>query len=449
MAVNQNAELTVTGLNHDGAGVGRLEDGRVVFVPGVLPGESARVQIVARRRGHWIARLLERTSDSQQRRHEPCILADNCGGCTLQHLEYDAQCSSKHGQLSAALGRIGQVALGPDPVMASAQELGYRNKAIIPLERSSDGRLRAGYYRRGSHQIVNMNHCPVLDPRLDALIEPLKSDLEATGWPVDKDLTSGGGLRHLSLRVGHHTGELLITLISSHSKLQDLETLASTWMQRWPQLVGVALNLQPQPGNRLFGEQTRVIAGRGWLLERFCGLEVELASDTFFQVNTPQAERVVPLMRQALGAEPLQLVDAYCGVGTFSLPLAADGHQVAGLELHAPSVAVAQRNAARNGLADHCRFEQGPVAQHLAGELNRGCGAVVVDPPRKGLEPEVLTALKQHPPDTLLYLSCDPATLARDLGLLTLDQALQIQRIIPLDFFPNTSHIETLVVLSS
>ena len=439
----------MTGLNHDGAGVGRLDDGRVVFVPKVLPGETARVQLVARRKGHWIGRLIERTSASALRRQEPCILADHCGGCTLQHLEYGAQCSSKHEQLSSALQRIGQVALQPDPVMTSALELGYRNKAIIPLERCGDGRLRAGYYRRGSHQIVNMNHCLVLDPRLDRLIEPLKSDLEATGWPIDKDLCAAGGLRHLALRLGHHTGELLITLISSHDQLPGLEALASAWMQRWPQLIGVALNLQPQPGNRLFGETTHVITGRGWLLERFCALELELASDTFFQVNTPQAERVVPLLRQALGAMPLQLVDAYCGVGTFSLPLAAEGHHVVGLELHGASVALAQRNAQRNGLASRCRFVEGPVAQLLAGELARGCDGVVVDPPRKGLEPEVLSALKQQPPATLLYLSCDPATLARDLGRLTQDHAFTIQRIIPLDFFPNTSHIETLAVLSS
>jgi 23S rRNA (uracil1939-C5)-methyltransferase len=332
-------------------------------------------------------------------------------------------------------------------VLASSSELGYRNRAVIPLERTGDGHLKAGYYRRGSHRIVNMNHCPVLDPRLDALIAPLKTDLEATDWEIDRHLSGGGGLRHLALRIGHHSGEILITLIASHDAFDGLKAQADTWMARWPQVVGVLLNIQDQPGNVLFGPQTRVIAGREWLSERFCSLRLQLGCDTFFQVNTPQAERVVGLLLEALPQQGCQLVDAYCGVGTFALPLAAAGHRVVGLELHRGAVELALCNAQLNGLADQARFQQGPVAEHLRAHLPLA-DAVLVDPPRKGLEQPVRQALLEQPVPQLLYLSCDPATLARDLGALV-EGPYQLEAVQPLDFFPNTSHSECLAVLSS
>lgn len=443
----QTCEIAITGLSHDGQGVGRLEDGRVVFVPDLLPGEIARIRITGRSRRHVAAECLERLREAPQRRRPPCILADNCGGCSLQHLSYPGQLQSKQDTVGQALGRIGHLTLQPQTVLPCASELGYRNRTVIPLERLEDGRLRAGFYRRGSHRIVNMNHCPVLDPRLDALIEPLKRDLEEADWPVDRHLQHGGGLRHLALRVGQHTGEVLITLIASNDQLDNLTDLAEAWRERWPQVVGVLLNIQAEPTNNLFGPSTRVLSGREWLKERFAGLSFQLGCDTFFQVNTLQAEQVLPLLLGAMPGEHCQVVDAYCGVGAFTLPLAAAGHQVVGLELHQPAVALARCNAQLNGLDDRARFEQGPVAAHLTGLLPF-MDAVVVDPPRKGLESAVRQALVDQPVPRLLYLSCDPATLARDLAILTADR-YRLEQIQPLDFFPNTSHVECLAVLSS
>ena len=303
------AEVVVEDLDRQGRGVARLQ-GRVVFVQGALPGDRVLLAPLPRRRGQSEARLLQLLEPSAQRRRSPCILADHCGGCTLQPYAATAQQQWKQRHVEQALRRIGGLDLAIAPLITAPEELGYRNRAIIPLERSSDGRLRAGYYRRGSHRIVNMNHCPVLDPRLDALIEPLKADLEATDWPVDRHGQAGGGLRHLALRVGQHSGELLITLITSHRRLDGVAELAGQWMARWPALVGVTLNLQPSPTNLLFGSETRLLVGRDWLLERFAGLELGIASDTFFQVNTLQAERLVPLMRQSLENLPGPLVDA-------------------------------------------------------------------------------------------------------------------------------------------
>lgn len=437
-------EVLITDLDRQGRGIAR-HDGQVLFIEDALPGDRAVVRLEARRRGQLTARLLGLSQPSPQRRRPPCILADHCGGCSLQPYAPEAQQQWKQELVRQTLLRIGGLEPALQPLLVSGEELGYRNRAIIPLERREDGSLRAGFYRRGSHRIVNMNRCPVLDPRLDALIAPLKADLEAGDWPVDRHGSAGGGLRHLALRVGQHTGELLITLIASHADLEGLQQQAEAWMERWPDLVGVTLNLQPRATNQLFGAETRTLAGRDWLHEHFAGLVLQIAADTFFQVNTRQAERLVPLLEAVLPSAAGRLVDAYCGIGTYSLPLARLGWQVLGVEQHPGAVALAERNAVLNGLAERCRFHTADVADALDAVLPEA-QVLLLDPPRKGLDPRVLNAISACPPPRLVYLSCDPATLARDLRQLCSD-GYRLTSVQPIDFFPNTTHVETLALL--
>ena len=435
-------------LDQQGRGLARW-NGWVITVPQLLPGEEAKVKVQQRQRKMWLARRVATISSSPDARRPPCILASDCGGCSLQHLSVDAQNSWKQQRLANTLSRIGQ--LDPDVnalVSPDRESLGYRNRALIPIRRDGQ-KLRLGYYKRGSHRIVNLNHCPVLDPRLDALIEPIKRDLEATSWPMDSDLQGEPGLRHLGLRIGVRTGEILITLISATESLQAVDVLSAAWMRRWPQLKGVTINLQPKRSNAVFGDRTICLQGQDAIEERFCGLSLELGTTTFFQVNTPRAERVVEQIRDWITrSEPSQrLIDAYCGIGTIALPLAAAGHRVTGLEISSASVRHAERNAARNRLK-HTRFMSGDVARHLR-ELLPNHDALVVDPPRKGLDPAVLAMVLDYPPRRLVYLSCDPATLARDLRQLAGDSGpYRIEQVQPMDFFPQTSHLECLVLMS-
>jgi 23S rRNA (uracil1939-C5)-methyltransferase len=445
-------EISVDDLSHQGEGIGRLGT-EVVFVPGGLPGDRLRIRLVRRHKGSWSAEIAGIISPAPDRRRPPCILADNCGGCSLQPLDDGAQARWKFQQVHQTLQRIAGLDAPVRPILAAPDPLGYRNRAIIPLERNADGCLRAGYYRRGSHRIVNLNRCPVLDGRIDRLIQPLKQDLEASGWPVDRH--GGGGLRHLALRVGQATGEVLLTLVSADRDLPGLEAMANDWMARWPELVGVCLNLQDQPTNRLLGEHTHTVAGRPWLEEGFAGLRYRIGSDTFFQVNTGQAEALMPSLHEALADEsnpgPRELVDAYCGIGTFSLPLAQRGWRIHGLEQHRPSVELARSNAALNGLEAMAQFECTPVAPVLVDRLHPRSASdgphLFVDPPRRGLEPDAVAAIKTALPARIAYLSCDPATLARDLGQLAAGGTYELLWLQPIDFFPNTSHVECLAAL--
>jgi len=445
VALGTVIDLTISGVGHDGQGVGRWQD-TAVFVPGVLPEERvvARVRRAAKR--HLEAELVGVEEPSADRQKPPCILSDSCGGCSLQHASTDAQLAIKTEIVRQSLSRLARLDVPVEETWGCSAGLGYRNRALIPLERRDDGSLRAGYYRRGSHKIVNMNRCPVLDPRIDALVAPLKEDLEASGWPVDVNLTGSGGLRHLGLRVGHHSGEVLITLVSSHRKLPGLDDLAQTWMKRWPSVVGVTLNLQPKASNVVMGSDSETVAGRPWLLESFAGVDLQIAPDTFFQVNTAQAERLVePLHAFFSAGSSGTVIDAYCGIGTFGLPLAKRGLQVLGLEVHGPAVVQAQANAERNGIAT-AFFEQSDVASVLADRL-RMAGSLLVDPPRKGLSPEALEAIQQGKPERIAYISCNPSTLCRDLAELCAEQAYRLESIQPVDFFPQTSHVECLALL--
>ena len=442
-------DVEAVDLDRDGKGLARWNNW-VIVVPDLLPGERATVQLQQRQRSRWLSRRVEKISDSKDRRRPPCILANDCGGCTLQHLADSAQTRWKARQIQQTMQRIGGIDVAPaEPLVDSDRCLGYRNRALIPLKRDQNGRLKAGYYRPRSHKIVNLNHCPVLDPRLDALVEPLKRDLDDTGWPADHDLIDGQGLRHLGLRLASASGDILITLISSHAELPGLEELAQSWLQRWPAVKGVCLNLQPKANNLVLGRTTHCLAGVPTIEEQFCGIKLSLSSTTFVQVNTPQAERIVQRLSDWLEIQCPggSVVDAYCGVGTISLPLAKRGFHVQGLELNPDSVEQARINAMYNGLSSHCSFDAGDVADLLASQLS-DCQALVLDPPRRGLDQRVVASIIDQPPAALAYLSCDPATQARDLkALLSPAGPYELEMLQPVDFFPQTTHLESLALL--
>ena len=442
-------DVEAVDLDRDGKGLARWNNW-VIVVPDLLPGERATVQLQQRQRSRWLSRRVEQISDSKDRRRPPCILANDCGGCTLQHLADSAQTRWKARQIQQTMQRIGGIDVAPaEPLVDADRCLGYRNRALIPLKRDQNGRLKAGYYRPRSHKIVNLNHCPVLDPRLDALVEPLKRDLDATGWPADHDLIDGQGLRHLGLRLASASGDILITLISSHAELPGLEELAQSWVQRWPAVKGVCLNLQPKANNLVLGRTTHCLAGVPTIEEQFCGIKLSLSSTTFVQVNTPQAERIVQRLCDWLEIQCPggSVVDAYCGVGTISLPLAKRGFHVQGLELNPDSVEQARINAMHNGLSSHCSFDAGDVADLLASQLS-DCQALVLDPPRRGLDQRVVASIIDQPPAALAYLSCDPATQARDLkALLSPAGPYELEMLQPVDFFPQTTHLESLALL--
>lgn len=437
----QLVEVTVSDLSDSGDGVGRFQ-GRVVFVPDTVPGDRALVRLVRVKPQYAHGKLHELREASAHRIRPSCIVADKCGGCQWQHIAYEYQLEAKRNQVIQAMERIGGIHQPPvAPVLTGADSLGYRNKATYPLRRSSTGLVQAGYYQKGSHQLINLNQCPVQDSRLNPLLSEVKQDIQRRGWGIYDEKLHRGKLRHLSLRIGRRTGEMLLTLVATDWNLAGIDAQAQEWLTRYPQLVGVSLNRNPDRTNAIFGGETRCIAGQPYLREEFAGLEFQLRPDTFFQVYTEAAEALLQAIVEQLNLQGNEvLLDAYCGIGTFTLPLAQRVRQAIGLEVQPEAVEQARINAQLNGITN-VTFQAGAV-ETLLPQLDIKPDIVLLDPPRQGCDRAVLDSLLQFQPSHIVYISCKPATLARDLKILRETGSYQLTHVQPADFFPQTSHVE-------
>jgi len=440
-------EVAIADLNDSGDGVGRVQ-GRVVFVPDTVPGDRALVRLVRVKPQYAHGKLYQLLEASPHRIRPSCIVADKCGGCQWQHISYDYQLQAKRHQVIQALERIGGFSNPTvDPVLAPAAALGYRNKATYPLGRSATGLVQAGYYQKGSHQLINLNQCPVQDSRLNPLLAEIKQDIQQQGWQVYDERRHQGQVRHLALRIGRRTGEMLLTLVVKDWDLPRIKAQAQEWLNRYPQLVGVSLNRNKQRTNVIFGSETRCIAGQAYLLEQFAGLKFQVRPDTFFQVYTESAEALLQQIMQQLNLQGDEvLVDAYCGIGTMTLPLAQRVRQAIGLEVQTAAVEQAQVNARLNGIAN-VKFQAGEV-EKLLPQLEIAPDIVLLDPPRQGCDRAVIETLLQSLSRHIVYVSCKPATLARDLKLLCQTGKYRLTRVQPADFFPQTAHVECAAFLT-
>jgi len=447
----QLIELEITDLADTGDGVGRFEQ-VVVFVSDTVPGDRILARLVQVKPGYATGKLDTLLEASEHRIRANCIVADKCGGCQWQHVDYEYQLTAKQNQIIQALERIGGFSdVQIDEILTGKIEgfpqfLGYRNKATYPVAISATGQVQAGYYQKSTHKLVNLNQCPVQDPRLNPLLKEIKEDIHWRDWPVYDEKKHTGELRHLSLRIGRRTGEMLLTLIVRTGDLPGIEAQAAEWLKQYPQLVGVCLNVNSAQTNVIFGTETRCIAGQSYLRERFAGLNFQLRADTFFQVNTEAAEALLEVIVGELNLQGNEvLVDAYCGIGTFTLPLAKQLKIAIGLEVQPAAIEQARLNAELNDLRN-VDFQVGTV-EDLLPTLGLTPDIVLLDPPRKGCDRAVLETIKEIKPNRIVYVSCKPATLARDLKILCENGDYKLARVQPADFFPQTSHVECVAFL--
>lgn len=449
-------ELEISDLSPNGDGVGRWGDQhRVVFVPNTVPGDRISVRLVRVKPRHAYGQLHQLIQASAHRVRSQCIVADKCGGCQWQTVDYTHQLTAKQDQVIQALERIGKFqSPAVEPVLAAPSSFAYRNKVTYPIVLNSNSRrVQAGYYRKGSHKLINLNQCPVQDPHFDIFLAEIKEDIQTQDWLIYNEQNHRGLIRHLSLRIGRRTEEILLTLVingnqQSITQLPDLDNQAQQWLDRYPQLVGVCLNFNSQRTNRIFGAETTCIVGRNYLHETFAGLTFQLRPDTFFQVHTEQAE---VLLNTILGHLRLRgderVVDVYCGIGTLTLPIAQHVQEIVGIEMQTAAIEQAQVNASLNQITN-ATFTVG-AAKDCLGSIPFATDVILLDPPRKGCHEAVIEQLLALNPQQIVYVSCHPATLARDLNLLCQSGQYVLRRVQPVDFFPQTAHVECVAFLSS
>lgn len=438
--------LDITGYTAEGMGVARLE-GRAVFVPYTVQGERWQVRLEKVSKNAAWGRGIELLLPSPERITPDCPLYGKCGGCQFRHMAYAEELRAKRQRIADALERIGHISLELPPVLGADDPDRYRNKVQFPVSQGRQG-LSIGYYRPRSHDVLDAPDCRLQPESVTRLRAAFKGWMEAHSISAYDERTGKGLIRHLYVRTNSR-GESLVCVVANGNRLPHRDQLADALRRAEPGLAGVVLNSNTQDTNVILGDRCSTIWARDWLEEELCQLNFRLSVPSFFQINRTQTQRLYRValdFAQLTGTETV--LDLYCGIGTISLVLAKRAGQVLGAEIVPQAIEDAQENARRNGVANAEFFcgDTGAVARKLADEGIRP-QVVCVDPPRKGLKPEVPAILADMAPERIVYVSCDPATLARDTARLTQlgYRAVKAQGV---DLFPRTAHVETVVLLS-
>lgn len=442
-----NITLTVNGLGSSGEGVGKYE-GFTVFVKGALPEEEVRVTITLVKKSYAVGALEEIVKASAERVEPACPVYKECGGCQLQHLSYKGQLECKRQQVQDALTRIGHLNLEALPVLGAAEPWSYRNKMQFPTAADAEGVLQIGCYATATHSVVDTDACMISKEANNAIMKTVRTWMQHYNISAYDEKTGKGLVRHIMGRVGVHSGEVMAVIITSGYDIPHRGVLIE-WLKRHvPGLVSVVQNINKKQTNVVMGSKTRVLYGPESIKDSLGSLSFHISAQAFFQVNSEQAEK---LYNKALEFAALSgketVVDVYCGTGTISLYLARHAKQVYGIEIVAPAIENAKKNAEENKCAN-AEFICGDAAVELPKLLAGGVrpDVVVVDPPRAGCEQKVLAAIAEVQPERVVYVSCNPASLARDLAFMEQHgyKAIVAQ---PVDMFPMTSHVETVVLL--
>lgn len=456
MKKNQLIPLHITAVTSEGNGVGRYREtdesgcGLAVFVPQTAVGDEILCRIVKVEKRFAYGRvesLIRAGTDRLEDATDGCPVAAPCGGCVFRHVQYEAELRYKWQRVADALQRIGGIDVVPQPIVGGTPRR-YRNKAQYPVAADERGGVRFGFYAARSHRLVKQRDC-LLQPEVFAVILQAIADwAEAAGVRPYDERTRQGLLRHVYLRRAEATGQIMVCLVCTSGRLPDVSGLLNR-LRAIEGVCSVVVNRNSADTNVVLGEETFSLFGDTAIVDELCGLQFSLSPRSFYQVNHDQAERLYALAAEAAaltGSETL--LDLYCGTGTIGLSMAHAAGQLIGVEVVEAAVQDARENARRNGI-DNARFlcaDAGQAAQRLAAEGVRP-DVVVLDPPRKGCTPDVVETVAQMAPTRVVYVSCDPATLARDLKLFA-ERGYETVRVTPVDMFPRTAHVECVCLLT-
>lgn len=445
---NEVLTLPIEGYGSDGAGISHLEDGRVVFVKGALSGEVCRVQLLKLGRSAAWGRVQEVVKAAPARMAVDCPYYPTCGGCQLRHMDYDEELRFKRNRVQEALRRIGAVEVPVSAIHAAQEMARYRNKVQFPVNRGAGGCANIGFYRSRSHDVIDVEDCllqPLAAARLRAAV---KAYMQRYDVPAYEEGTHTGLVRHVYVRV-NRAGESLCVLVINGKALPQEASLVEALRAAEPQLRGVLLSLNRDRTNVILGSRLRLLWGEQTLDDTLCDLQFRLSPHSFYQVNRDQAEK---LYRRALDFADLHgtetVLDLYCGIGTITLAMAGRAGRVIGAEVVEAAVRDARENAVRNGIqnATFVCADAGEAAALFAKQGEKP-HVICVDPPRKGLSLSVIEAIVYMAPSRLVYVSCDPATLARDVKLFG-ERGYTLKQAECFDLFPRTQHVETVCLLT-
>ncbi|WP_293007984.1 MULTISPECIES: 23S rRNA (uracil(1939)-C(5))-methyltransferase RlmD [unclassified Oscillibacter] len=442
LLLNQAYTGTVEGYSSEGLGIVRI-NGAVVFVPRAVRGEEVRLRIVKAMKTSYAGEIEKILTASPERVEPDCPYFGECGGCVYRHMTYAEELQSKLQKVNDALRRIGGLTLRAEEILGAENPLHYRNKAQYPV--GADGAV--GFYRRRSHRVIPVERCQICAPAADETAGAVGAWMKKYGVSPYDETTGKGLVRHVYVRT-NRVGESLCCVVLNGKNAPREPELAAMILATAPKTVGVVLNGNVSRGNVILGERYRTLWGQDFLMDELCGLEFKLSVPSFYQVNREQAEVLYGKAVEFAGLTGTETVlDLYCGAGTITLAMSKAAKRVIGAEIVPEAIENARENAARNGISN-AEFFQGDAAD-IAAKLEREGlrpDVICVDPPRKGLAPEVVDSVAAMGPERVVYVSCDPATLARDLKRFA-ELGYRAERAVAADLFPGTAHVESVILM--
>ncbi len=443
---NEIYEALVTDYTAEGQGVAKI-DGCAVFIPNAIQGETYRVRIEKAQKTWATGKIMEILEKSPHRLQRQCPISSSCGGCDFWHMDYEEESRLKAERVRQCLNRLGGENLETVEILSAPTCYGYRNKAQYPVS-SQKGRAFAGFFRAGTHQVVENDRCLILPEETDRVKDAVMRYVNRNSVSVYDETSHTGLLRHIYVRRGTVSGQILVCLVVNGTALphtgaliEELKTIAGFHT--------LVLNVNTKKGNAILGPENRVLYGPGYIEDTLCGLQFRLSPHSFYQINHHQAQRLYEAaISQAEITKADTVLDLYCGVGTITLCMARAAGFVYGVEVVPQAVEDARDNARRNGIenAEFICADAGAAALELE-KQGIQADVVVVDPPRKGLNADAIEALARFNPRRIVYVSCDPATLGRDVALLK-EKGYRVKNAMAADLFPRCSHVESIVCLT-
>lgn len=503
---NEETVIEIIGMNHDGEGVGRA-NGYTLFVQGALPGETVRVRVMKTKKQYGYAKLLEIVKASPDRVSAPCPIYDQCGGCQIQHMSYAGQLAWKRQLVVDNLQRIGKLnvmvedaetlasnvqedeesakqrvqndasvgeaneaqmigsnrirlrlegvmneedtehAIRVLPTMGMDDPWRYRNKAQVPIG-VTEGGLVGGFYAKGSHRIIDMESCLIQHEHNDEVVAKVKEIGSHFGISAYNEETGRGLLRHVVVKKAFRTGEMMLVLVTNGRDIPYKDEWIGSIREAIPHVASICQNVNKKQTNVIFGDETRVLWGRDVIYDYIGDVQFAISARSFYQVNPVQTEVLYGKTVEYAGLSGKEtVIDAYCGIGTISLFLAQHADQVYGVEIVPEAIEDARSNALLNDMKN-VKFEVGASEDVIPRWKEQGIEAdvIVVDPPRKGCDPRLLETILEMKPERVVYVSCNPSTLARDLRVLE-DGGYRTVEVTPVDMFPHTVHVESVAML--
>lgn len=440
-------EIDIDGYSHQGAGIGRIEN-LAIFIEGAIPGEKVKARITETKKNFLKGNLLEVLIPSLHRTEAPCPVFTSCGGCQLQHISYEKQLDLKTQMVKDMLIRLGK--LTEVKVLATIgmeKPWHYRNKGHFQVE-TRNGKLVLGFYGASSYELVPAHHCLLFSPKVTEIIRDLEELLNQYKIEGYNRKTARGYLRNIMIRESKATGEVLLVFVTKDKRTASLTEICTSLTKKYPQIVSLWQNINTTTESMLLGNVSILIAGQEYIKDKIGQFEYQISPQSFFQINPVQTEVLYSKAKEYAGLTGQEIVlDAYCGIGTIGLFLSSSAQKIIGIEVVKEAIEDAKTNALLNQAAN-TEFLVGQVEIELPRLVQQGFkpDVVIVDPPRKGCDPKTLEAILQVMSTKIVYVSCDPATLARDLRVLV-NGGYRVVEVQPVDMFPQTGHVECVVLI--